>query len=210
MESVGPSMLTGDSVALTRLPSGSRASTIGELSSIRRPTRAAIRWMIRTRWSVSAKADVGLLQAAETLDVDLAGAVHQHVGNGRIGHQRRQRPHAERFLQKIVDQAAAFLFVQRQVLGLQFVVDERSDKIGERLLAGPQQVPPVEFVQQPLVQIALDRDVFGAALARRRRRVPRRRPSASRRAFCAARTRAAGRERSVCSSRCRQSRPVSE
>ena len=51
IDSVGPSSVTGGIVALTRLPSGRRASTIGDASSIRRPTRAAIRWMIRTRCS---------------------------------------------------------------------------------------------------------------------------------------------------------------
>ena len=40
MESSGPSTASGGMMALTREPSGRRASTIGELSSTRRPTRA--------------------------------------------------------------------------------------------------------------------------------------------------------------------------
>jgi hypothetical protein len=55
MESVGPSMLTGGMVALTRLPSGSRASSIGDEMSMRRPTRAAMRSMTRTTCSSSRK-----------------------------------------------------------------------------------------------------------------------------------------------------------
>ena len=40
---VGPTSDSGGMIAFTRLPSGSRASTIGELSSIRRPSGATIR-----------------------------------------------------------------------------------------------------------------------------------------------------------------------
>ncbi len=44
----GPSRASGGMIALKREPSGSRASTIGEVSSTRRPTRETIRSMI---WS---------------------------------------------------------------------------------------------------------------------------------------------------------------
>ena len=53
IESVGPSIVTGGSVAFTRLPSGSRRSAIGDAVSMRRPTRAAIRSMTRTMCSAS-------------------------------------------------------------------------------------------------------------------------------------------------------------
>ena len=49
IDSAGPSSATGGSVAVTRLPSGRRASTIGDASSTCRPTRAAIRWMMRNK-----------------------------------------------------------------------------------------------------------------------------------------------------------------
>ncbi len=42
-------------IALNREPSGSRASTIGEVSSTRRPTRETIRSMIWSRCSLSRK-----------------------------------------------------------------------------------------------------------------------------------------------------------
>ena len=76
---------------------------------MRRPTRAAIRWMIRTRWSASRKRTLVCLQPAEALDVDLVGAVDQDVGHGRIGHQRRQRADAESFFQQIVGQPPPLL-----------------------------------------------------------------------------------------------------
>ena len=53
--SVGPRSESGGMIALTRLPSGSRASTIGEASSTRRPTCETILSMIRSRWALSTK-----------------------------------------------------------------------------------------------------------------------------------------------------------
>ena len=49
MVTSGPESESGGITALTRLPSGSRASTIGEDSSIRRPTWPTILLMIRRR-----------------------------------------------------------------------------------------------------------------------------------------------------------------
>ena len=51
----GPLSESGGMTALTRLPSGSRASTIGELSSMRRPTLDTTRSMICSRWASSRK-----------------------------------------------------------------------------------------------------------------------------------------------------------
>ena len=49
----GPSSASGGMIALTREPSGRRASTIGEDSSTRRPTRDTMRSMICSRWRSS-------------------------------------------------------------------------------------------------------------------------------------------------------------
>ncbi len=49
-----PSIDSGGTTALTRLPSGSRASTIGLDSSTRRPMRETILSMMRRRWASSA------------------------------------------------------------------------------------------------------------------------------------------------------------
>ena len=46
IETSAPSSASGCMMALTRLPSGSRALTIGLASSILLPTRPAIRWTI--------------------------------------------------------------------------------------------------------------------------------------------------------------------
>ena len=49
----GPRRASGGMIALTRLPSGRRASTIGDDSSIRRPTWDTMRSMIRSRCASS-------------------------------------------------------------------------------------------------------------------------------------------------------------
>jgi hypothetical protein len=56
----GPSSASGGMMALTREPSGRRASTIGEDSSTLRPTRDTMRSMICSRWRSSRK-DVSTL-----------------------------------------------------------------------------------------------------------------------------------------------------
>ena len=56
--SSGPESESGGMIALTRLPSGRRASTIGDASSIRRPTCETILLMIRRRWDSSVKRTV--------------------------------------------------------------------------------------------------------------------------------------------------------
>jgi hypothetical protein len=53
----GPRRESGGMIALTRLPSGSRASTIGEDSSTRRPTWETILSMMRRRCASSTKVD---------------------------------------------------------------------------------------------------------------------------------------------------------
>jgi hypothetical protein len=55
MVSVDPLKASGGMIALTREPSASRASTSGEDSSMRRPTRETIRSMTRRRCSSEVK-----------------------------------------------------------------------------------------------------------------------------------------------------------
>ena len=54
----GPESESGEMIALTRDPSGRRASTIGDDSSMRRPICATIRLMIRRRCESSEKRTV--------------------------------------------------------------------------------------------------------------------------------------------------------
>ena len=55
MVTAGPSSASGGMMALNREPFGRRASTIGDVSSTRRPTRETIRSMIWSRCSLSRK-----------------------------------------------------------------------------------------------------------------------------------------------------------
>src|SRR6185312_6044436 len=55
IESTGRSMASGGMMALTRAPSGRRASAIGDDSSMRRPTRDTMRTMICCRCALSRK-----------------------------------------------------------------------------------------------------------------------------------------------------------
>ena len=156
-----------------------------------------------------AEADVGLLQASEPFHVDLFGPIDEDIGDGRIGHQRRQRSHAQRLFQQVADQPAALVLVQRQVLDPQGFFDESLHEFGQRFLARRQHISPVEVVQQLLVQDSLDGKVLGAAGMSRRdvRRAAASDASVPCRgaAFFALRMRPLGKERFAFSSRCRQS-----
>ena len=72
MVSVDPLKASGGMIALTREPSARRASTSGEDSSIRRPTRETIRSMTRRRCSSEVNRVRGALELAAALDVDRA------------------------------------------------------------------------------------------------------------------------------------------
>ena len=68
-------------MAFTREPSASRASTIGDDSSTRRPTRETMRSMICIKWSIVLERQPGTFQ--------FAGALHVHaVDSGSPGCRR--------------------------------------------------------------------------------------------------------------------------
>ena len=79
IDTIGPSSASGGMIAFTREPSGSRASTIGLDSSMRRPTRETILSMIFIRCASSAKRTSVQSELAAALDVHLRVAVDQDV-----------------------------------------------------------------------------------------------------------------------------------
>ena len=93
--SVGPRSESGGMIALTRLPSGRRASTIGEASSTRRPTCETMRSMIRSTCASSVNADVRALELAVALDVHVLGAVDHDLGDAVVAQERLERAVAE-------------------------------------------------------------------------------------------------------------------
>ena len=70
MVSMAPSSATGAMTALTREPSGRRASTSGLASSMRRPTRPTILSMTRRRCASLREAGVDRVDLARALDED--------------------------------------------------------------------------------------------------------------------------------------------
>ena len=103
----GPDSDSGGMIALTRLPSGRRASTIGEDSSMRRPTWATILLMMRRRCDSSVKRAGVWLQPAAALDPDVVRAVDHDLGHGVVGQQPLERPVAEDVVGDLADQPLA-------------------------------------------------------------------------------------------------------
>ena len=81
MDSTGPSSASGGMIALTREPSGRRASTIGDDSSTRRPTRLTMRSITARRCALLRKLRVRRATACPSLDVDVLRAVDEDVAD---------------------------------------------------------------------------------------------------------------------------------
>ena len=95
MVSIEPSTASGGMIALTRLPSGRRASTIGLASSTRRPTLPTILSMVRRRCASSANGPSTGIDPAGPLDEDLVRAVDHDLGDVDVPQVRLDRAVAE-------------------------------------------------------------------------------------------------------------------
>ena len=93
--SSGPESDSGGMIAFTRDPSGRRASTSGDDSSIRRPICPTIFVMIRRRCDVSRERQRRLREPAVALDPDVVRAVDHDLRDRRIGEQPLERAVAE-------------------------------------------------------------------------------------------------------------------
>ena len=102
-------MASGATITLTREPSGSRASQIGEDSSTRRPTWLDDPLAHVDELRVVTEADIGLDDLAGDLDEDAVAAVHHDVGDVVAGQERLQRP--------VAQDVVADVFQQRLLLG---------------------------------------------------------------------------------------------
>ena len=103
-------------IALTRLPSGRRASTIGDDSSMRRPTCETIRSMIRSRWASSRKVASVSSSLPRTLDVQLVVAVDHHLGHRGVAQERLEGPVAEDVVGDLALELGALARAERRVL----------------------------------------------------------------------------------------------
>ena len=138
---------SGGMMALKREPSSMRASTIGQVSSTRRPTFEMMRSMICIRWLLSRKHDGGLFHLAAALDIDVLRAVDQDVADRRILQQHFQRSEAEGLVEHFVDQPLALVAIQQRVFGVAEMLDDQADFAAQRVafqLADPRQIELVD------------------------------------------------------------------
>ena len=123
IDNAGPSSASGGMMALTREPSGRRASTIGEDSSTLRPTRDTMRSMICSRWRSSRKAVSTCSRTPRAFHKDVVFVVHQDVGDGRVFEQRLQRAKTEDFIEQVRLDLLLLVKAQRHSLAEDDLVD---------------------------------------------------------------------------------------
>ena len=116
-------------MALTREPSLSRASTIGDDSSMRRPIGETMRSMTCMSCSVLSKVTGLLEQLALLLDVDLVGSVDHDLGDVRIRKQVLERSEAENVMDERLDHPEAVLTAHRHAL----LGDDLTNQLGNAL-----------------------------------------------------------------------------
>ena len=157
--------------ALTRLPSGRRASTIGLDSSTRRPTRATILSIVRRRWASSVNAPSTWWIAPGPLDVDRVGAVDHDLGDVGVAQVGLERAVAEDVVGDLLGDAGAVGDGQRRLVLGEHLLQRLAHLLLELGLGEPRVVElGAEVVQQRLVHRALEVgervDDCGAAAAR--------------------------------------------
>ena len=127
MVSTGPRRASGGTMALIREPSASRASTMGDASSTRRPTPWTMRSMIRRYWCGDGEHDLATLDLALALDPDLVVGVAHDLGDGAVGKQAVERSVSERVLQHLLHEALTLDRGDADVLALEDLVDGGAD-----------------------------------------------------------------------------------
>ena len=110
-----------------------------------------------------AEPHVGLLQPAEALDVHLVGPLTRMsvTAGSAISGASGPTPSVSSSRSSTSRRRSASLSGRSSACSASST--NVSHEPRERLLAGRQQVAAVELVEQPLVQLALDRQIFGAA-----------------------------------------------
>ena len=126
----GPESDSGGMIAFTRLPSGRRASTIGDASSMRRPIwdddlvdDAAEMRLVR-------EPDGRLVQLSSALDPDVVGAVAHDLGDRVVREQALERPVAEDVVEDLGRQPVAILACEAGFV-VQMPPDVRHDAVPE-------------------------------------------------------------------------------
>ena len=143
--------------ALTREPSGSRASTSGLASSMRRPDPTDDLVDDAAQVRLVAEPGVDRVELAGALDEDVVGAVDHDLGDLRVAQQRLERAVAEDLVGDLLGDAGAVGVRERRLLGVDGLL-QRLAHLGGELGLGKVRVvePRAEAVDQGLVHAALD------------------------------------------------------
>ncbi len=153
--SIAPSSAIGGMTALTREPSGSRASTIGLASSTRRPTRPTILSIVRRRWTSLGERGVDGEDPAGALDVDLVRAVDHDLGDVGVAQERLERAVAEDLVGDLLGDPGAVRGAERRLLQLEHLLQGLPHPLLELGLLQPGVVQlRAEVVDQRLVHAA--------------------------------------------------------
>ena len=139
----GPTSESGRMMALTREPSGRRASTRGLVSSMCRPSGREDAVDDVEDVLIVAEGDVDLLDAAGALDVDALGAIDHDLGDGLVGQQRLDGPEARHLLEHAVHEALPLQPGEVQLMLDDEAVHELADDAGQ-LAAYPGRVGEVD------------------------------------------------------------------
>ena len=142
-------------MAFTREPSARRASTMGEDSSTRRPTRETMRSMICMRCPLSLNDKPGQFKLASALDVDLVEAIDQDVGDGVVLEQGLERPEAKDFVEDFAGQAFAFGEAERNDLAVDGVADENENFFAGAIAVSAAKFFQVEAIEDLAMQVRL-------------------------------------------------------
>ena len=178
--SVGPRRASGGMIAFTRLPSGRRASTIGEDSSTRLPICETILSMIRSRWASSTNdASVASILPVRSTKI-FVRAVDHDLRHGVVTEERLQRPVAEDVVGDVGDDLAALLAGERRAVESELLHDRPHDpffevvgRLGrEELGAQPRDARVVDAGLQLGVRIGLLRVLVPACTSRAASDVP--------------------------------------
>ena len=156
IETSGPSTEIGRTATLTREPSASRASTIGDDSSTRRPMAETILLTMRSRCASSRKRIAGLLEHAAALDEDALVRVDQNVVDRIVLEQRLDRPEPEHLVGRIGGELVELSCVERHVADAHELAHDRTDFVEDVVLRCRFERREVEPVDQMAVKLDLE------------------------------------------------------
>ena len=129
-------------IAFTREPSASRASTIGDDSSTRRPIAETIRSMMLIKCASSRNCTDVVFENTVSLHVNMPVGVYQNIGDRRIVQKRFERPKPKNFVENFLGQPLPLL----QIHGSRFAHHERFENLGTLRAvlprAGPRSADP--------------------------------------------------------------------